>query len=73
MGAHASAPAVPEHASGGWRTVLGIIGSAVLAGIGLVGLAYWLITFRWVLFASVIPVVVGAYLLFTRLTGPDHA
>jgi hypothetical protein len=47
--------------------------SAILAGVGLFGMAYWLVTFNWLYFASVIPLAVGAYMLFTRGTGPDRA
>ncbi len=50
-----------------------LILSAVLAGVGLFGMAYWLVTFNWLYFASVIPLVLGAYMLFTRGTGPDRA
>jgi len=47
--------------------------SAVLCGAGLFGMAYWLVTFEWPYFASVIPLALGAYMLFTRGTGPDRA
>jgi hypothetical protein len=47
--------------------------SAVLCGIGLAGMAYWLVTFNWLYFAALIPLVLGAYMLFTRGTGPDRA
>lgn len=50
-----------------------VIGSAVLVGVGLTGMAYWLITFHWILLASVIPLVSGGLLFFTKATGPDHA
>ncbi|HTT15904.1 MAG TPA: hypothetical protein VMH49_00885 [Thermoplasmata archaeon] len=73
MDAHAVAPASHARAPGHRLTVLTIIGSAVLSGLGMIGTIYWLITFRWILFASLVPFVVGAYLLFTRATGPDHA
>jgi len=53
--------------------VITIVGSSVLAGVGLFGVIYWLITFRWLYFASLAPLAVGAYLLFTRATGPEHA
>lgn len=63
-----------RHASsGGTVSVLYIVLVSVLAGVGLIGTAYWLITFSWLYFLSLAPLVVGAYLLFTRLTGPDHA
>ena len=47
--------------------------AAVLCGVGLFGMAYWLVTFNWVVFASLVPLVLGAYMLFTRGTGPDRA
>lgn len=46
---------------------------SVLCGVGLLGTAYWLITFQWLYFLSLGALIAGAYLLFTRLTGPDHA
>ena len=54
-------------------SVLTTVGSSVLAGVGLFGVIYWLITFRWLYFASLAPLAVGAYLLFTRATGPERA
>jgi len=73
MGAHALTS--PGHArrSPGALLVLTIVGSAILAGAGLLGTFYWLITFRWLYFLSLGPLIVGAYLLFTRATGVDHA
>jgi len=50
-----------------------VVGSAVLAGVGILGTLYWLVTSSWLYFASLAPMIVGAYLLFTRVTGPDHA
>jgi len=47
--------------------------AAVLIGVGLSGMAYWLVTFQWVYFASLIPLILGALMLFTRGTGPDRA
>ncbi len=71
-------PAVAHTTSGeryGARTVLMTIGIAILAGVGLLGTAYWLVylPFHWVYFLSFAPLILGAYLLFTRATGPDHA
>ena len=50
-----------------------VILAAVLCGLGLLSLSYWLITFNWILFAGVIPLIGGAYMLFTPLAGWDHA
>jgi len=47
--------------------------SATLCGVGIFGMALFLVTFQWLDFAGVIPLVLGAYMLFTRGTGPDHA
>ena len=47
--------------------------AGVLIGAGLFGMAYWLVTFQWLFFASVIPLTLGAVMLFLRGTGPDRA
>jgi len=57
----------------GAALVLTIVGSAVLSGVGLLGLMYWLLTQSWVYFLSLVPLTAGAYLLFTRATGADRA
>jgi hypothetical protein len=57
----------------GALTVATIVGASVLSGVGIFGMMFWLITFRWLYFLSVVPLVVGCYLLFTRATGADHA
>ena len=73
MEAPASASTRQVHGPDGALLVLTIIGSSVLAGIGLLGVAYWLLTQRWLYFLSILPLIGGAYLLFTRASGPDHA
>jgi len=50
-----------------------VVLAAVLCGLGLLSLSYWLITFTWVLLAGVVPLAVGAYMLFTPRAGWDHA
>jgi hypothetical protein len=50
-----------------------IVLAAVLCGVGLFGMAFWLVTFNWLDFASLIPLVLGAVMLFGRGSGPDHA
>ena len=47
--------------------------AAVFCGVGIFGMALFLVTFSWLYFASLIPLVLGAYMLFTRGTGPDRA
>lgn len=47
--------------------------SALLCGIGLFGVAYWQVTQDWLYFAGLIPLVIGAIMLFTRGTGADRA
>lgn len=49
------------------------VGAAVLVGVGLLTIAYWLITFRWIYFGGVGLLAAGGLLLFTRATGPDRA
>ncbi len=63
-----------SHAEGpGALSVPFLILSSLLCGVGLFGLAFWLITMDWLYFASLIPLIFGAYMLFTRGTGPDRA
>ena len=50
-----------------------VVFAAVLCGVGLFGMAYWFVTGSWLWFAALVPLIVGAYLLFTRGTGPDRA
>jgi hypothetical protein len=47
--------------------------AAVLCGVGLFGMALWLVTFNWFYFASLVPLIGGALMLFTRGTGSDRA
>jgi hypothetical protein len=70
-----NATAVPVHESHSVSalTVLTIVGAAVLSGVGLFGVMYWLLTLNWLYFLSLAPLTVGAYLLFTRATGSDRA
>jgi len=73
MSADEPAHAAPHGRPLDARTVGVIIVAAVLVGLGLSSLAYWLITGRWLLLAGVIPLAVGGLLLFSRLSGPDRA
>jgi fatty acid desaturase len=50
-----------------------VIAIALLCGVGLIGVAYWLLTQNWLYFAALVPLIGGALLLFTRLSGPDRA
>jgi Na+/proline symporter len=50
-----------------------VVVAAILCGLGLLGTAYWLVTLNWILFPSILLVALGAYLLFTRATGPERA
>jgi hypothetical protein len=54
-------------------SVPAVIAIALLCGVGLVGVAYWLVTQNWLYFAALVPLIGGAFLLFTRLSGPDRA
>jgi hypothetical protein len=73
MAAHGEAVAEASSADGGHLSIPLTIGAAVIAGLGILLVAYWLITFRWIYFGGTVLVAGGAYLLFTRATGPDHA
>jgi hypothetical protein len=69
--AHAVRP--EGHGTPGAVSLPWLVLTGVLIGVGLIGTAYWLVTFSWLMFLSLIPLSVGAVLLFTRATGVDHA
>ncbi|HTP54165.1 MAG TPA: hypothetical protein VML94_04260 [Thermoplasmata archaeon] len=73
MSAPTATAHAPEHPSEGTVSVPLVVGSALLVGVGLTGMAYWLITFHWIFLASVLPLAAGGLLFFTKATGPDHA
>lgn len=72
MSEHAAAAAEAPGASSS-VSVPWVVLTGVLIGIGLIGTAYWLLTFSWLLFLSLAPLSAGAVLLFTRATGAEHA
>lgn len=65
----------PAHSDGsaGRISVPVLLGAALLIGLGLLAIASWLIWFNWLDFLGILPLILGAYLLFTRGTGPDRA
>lgn len=73
MAEHAHGASSDHVASDGSISIPWTVLASVLVGLGLFGMAYWLVTFSWLLFLSVIPLSIGAVLLFTRATGAEHA
>ncbi|NNN17240.1 MAG: hypothetical protein HKL79_02610 [Thermoplasmata archaeon] len=57
-----------SHASVPW-----VVLAAVLCGVGIFLIIYWLIYFVWPAFSGVVFVLAGAFLLFNRRTGLDRA
>ncbi len=72
MSAHGHATGGSDYRLGA-RAAFWIVVASVLVGAGVTGLAYWLITFEWVLLASALLLLAGGLLFFSPLTGPDHA
>ncbi len=50
-----------------------LVCAAILCGVGLFGMAYLLVSFNFLYFLSLIPLVSGAVMLFMPRTGPDHS
>ena len=73
MAEHAHPTSSDHVASEGSISIPWTVLASVLVGVGLFGMAYWLLSFSWLLFLSVVPLTVGAVLLFTRATGAEHA
>ncbi|MFZ0699398.1 MAG: hypothetical protein WAN74_04330 [Thermoplasmata archaeon] len=61
-------PRERAHVSAPW-----VVLAAVLCGVGIFLLIYWLTYFYWPAFSGVVFVFVGALLLFNRRTGLDRA
>jgi len=73
MSAHLAAKPVPTRESEGPTSIALITVAAIICGLGIFGVFYWIYTTDWIYFPSVALVAIGCYLLFTRITGPDHA
>ncbi|MCI4369360.1 MAG: hypothetical protein L3K09_07360 [Thermoplasmata archaeon] len=50
-----------------------VIAAAVLIGVGLFAMAAFLITFTWLYFLGILPVLAGALLLFDPRSGSDRS
>jgi hypothetical protein len=74
MSGYGDSHSAPSHAhakspiSVGW-----VVFAAVLIGIGLLLIAYFLLTFNLLYFIGIAPCVVGGLLFFSRRTGLDSA
>jgi hypothetical protein len=54
-------------------SVLWVIAAAILCGVGLTLLWYWLEVFQWIYFSGVLFVLAGALMFMNRRAGWDHA
>jgi len=73
MSSSLAASGAPRTSGHGSISIPVLVLAAALIGLGIAGLAYWLVVFQWLYLASVIPLALGGLLLFTPLTGPDRA
>ncbi len=73
MAAHAHPAAPAEGTEAGQVSIPILLLAGVLIGVGLLGVAYWQITGSWLWFLSIVPVILGGGLLFSKWSGPDHA
>jgi hypothetical protein len=73
MSEYSTAESPSARSAEGTLSVPYLVLASLLCGVGLFGMSFWLVTQNWLDFASLIPLVIGAYMLFTRGTGPDHA
>ncbi len=74
MSGYGGAHAGPRHAHvRSPISVPWVVLSALLIGLGLFMLAYWLVTFTWLDFLGIAPCVLGGLMLFSRRAGFDSA
>jgi Na+/proline symporter len=50
-----------------------VVLAALLIGVGILALVYWLVTFDWLYFGGLIPSLTGALMLFHPRAGADRA
>ncbi len=63
-----------SHPSGHQKTPISVpyvAGAALLIGVGLFLIFYWLLTFQWAFFSGIFLLVIGVLLLFDRRAGLD--
>jgi hypothetical protein len=74
MSGYGGAHAAPAHGHvSSPISVPWVVLSAVLIGLGLFMLAYWLLTFNWFFFLGIAPCLAGGLMLFSRRAGVDSA
>lgn len=54
-------------------SILYLTAAAVLCGVGILTVQYWILLQNWTYFVGVLPLTGGALMLFTRGTGADRA
>jgi uncharacterized membrane protein HdeD (DUF308 family) len=72
MSAHAigaSAHAVTKSAI----SIPWVVGAAILIGVGVLAMVYFLLTLNWLYFSGVLASLTGALMLFHPLAGADRA
>ncbi|MCI4347355.1 MAG: hypothetical protein L3J97_01885 [Thermoplasmata archaeon] len=73
MSAVATSSAAPSAPIRNSISIPYVVGASVLAGLGLLALQLWIITFEWIYFLGVLPVLFGALMLFHRYAGSNSA
>jgi hypothetical protein len=73
MSEHAGAEASPTAAGADTISIPWVLLSAVMCGVGLFAVSYWLLTQNWLWFLGILPVILGAIMFLSPRMGPDHA
>ena len=74
MSGYSGAHSAPPH--GRVRSPISVpwvILAALLMGLGVFMMAYFLVTFSWIYFLGIAPCVAGGLMLFSRQAGVDSA
>lgn len=50
-----------------------VVLAALLIGVGILALVYWIVTFDWLYFGGILPSLTGALMLFHPRAGADRA
>ncbi|MCI4331886.1 MAG: hypothetical protein L3K19_08615 [Thermoplasmata archaeon] len=71
--AHSAAGAASHGSSVSTISVPWVIAAALLIGVGLFIISYFMVTFQFVYLGGIALVVGGGFMLFDERAGPDHA
>jgi hypothetical protein len=73
MSEYADAAGTKEHHVRSPISIPWVVGAALLSGVGITLLWWWVTTFQWLFFSGVLFVLAGSMMFLNHRAGLDHA